>query len=467
MSANAPAQDLVPRKGRGIELALLIVAVGIAVAAYANVGLGHDGSIPAGTIGYGLGLAVLAGIAHVAVRIKAPYADPVLLPAVVMLNGIGLVMIHRLDVAYADRAEAAGTPVPDTFAPNQLTWMVVGVLLFVGVLYFVRDHRTLQRYTYTAALAGLALLVLPLVPGISAGVVNGSRIWIRVLGFSFQPGEAAKILIIVAMAGYLVVTRDALALAGRRVLGVDFPRARDLGPILIAWAASLGLLIFERDLGTSVLFFGIFVVLLYVATERVSWLFVGAALFLSGALITWRLFSHVESRVTSWLHPFDDPDSSFQIIQSLYGLAYGGILGTGLGQGRPDLVPFANSDFIISAFGEELGLTGLMAVLLCYGLIVERGLRTALVVRDQFGKLLATGLATSFALQVFVVVGGVTKLIPLTGLTTPFLSAGGSSLVMNWAIIALLLRISDAARRPAPPPAPPTDEAVTQVVKLA
>ena len=208
-------------------------------------------------------------------------------------------MIHRLDLAYADRAEAAGNNPPDSFAPNQLTWMAVGVLLFVAVLYFVRDHRMLQRYTYTAALAGLGLLVLPLVPGISAGVVNGSRIWIRVLGFSFQPGEVAKILIIVAMAGYLVVTRDALALAGRRVLGLDLPRARDLGPILIAWAASLGVLIFERDLGTSLLFFGIFVVLLYVATERVSWLFVGAGLFLSGALVAWRLFSHVQSRVES------------------------------------------------------------------------------------------------------------------------------------------------------------------------
>ncbi len=337
MSASVDAQGLVTRKGRGVELVLLVIAVGIAVAAYANVGLGNDGSIPAGTIGYGLGLAVLAAIAHVAVRIKAPYADPVLLPAVVMLNGIGLVMIHRLDLAYADRAAIQGTAARSAAAPTQLTWMVVGVLLFVAVLYLVRDHRALQRYTYTAALAGLVLLVLPLVPGISAGVVNGSRIWIEVLGFSFQPGEAAKILIIVAMAGYLVVTRDALALAGRRVLGLDFPRARDLGPILIAWAASLGLLVFERDLGMSVLFFGIFVVLLYVATERASWLFVGAALFLGGALVAWRLFSHVGARVDAWLRPFDDPDASFQIIQSLYGLAYGGILGTGLGQGRPDL----------------------------------------------------------------------------------------------------------------------------------
>lgn len=225
------------------------------------------------------------------------------------------------------------------------------------------------------------------------------------------------------------------------------------------------MLIFERDLGTSLLFFGIFVVMLYVATERASWLIVGALLFFGGAFVAWRLFAHVQLRIDAWLDPFSDVDRFGQIVQSLYGLAYGGILGTGLGEGRPQLVPYARSDFIIAAFGEELGLTGLMAIILCYGFIVERGLRTALLVRDQFGKLLATGLATSFALQVFIVIGGVTKLIPLTGLTTPFLSLGGSSLVVNWAIIALLLRMSDAARRPAPPPAPPIDEAYTQVVR--
>ena len=465
MSVMGADQTVTVRKGRGVELGLTVVALIIGVAAYAIVGVAHDDTIPAGMFGYGTGLAFLAGVAHITIRIKAPYADPVLLPTVVLLNSLGLAMIHRLDLAYEDRAIERGIDAPPLGAPNQLTWTAVGVLLFVATLYLVRDHRTLQRYTYTAGLVGLGLLILPLVPGLGVSL-NGSRIWIRIFGLSFQPGEAAKIAIIIAFAGYLVVTRDALALAGRRVLGLDLPRARDLGPILVTWLASLALLVFERDLGTSLLYFGIFVVMLYVATERASWLIVGGALFFGGAFIAWRLFDHVQTRVSAWLDPFADVDRYGQIVQSLYGLAYGGILGTGLGEGRPDLVPFARSDFIVSAFGEELGLTGLMALLLCYGIIVERGLRTALLVRDPFGKLLATGLATSFALQVFIVVGGVTKLIPLTGLTTPFLSLGGSSLVMNWAIIALLLRVSDAARRPAPPPAPPVDEAQTQVVKL-
>jgi cell division protein FtsW (lipid II flippase) len=452
------------RKGRGVELALTIIALLIGVGAYAIVGLAHDGILPAGMFGYGAGLAFLAGVAHIVIRLRAPYADPLLLPIVVLLNSVGLAMIHRLDLALIDRAAERGNEPPSLGAPNQLTWTAVGVLLFVATLFVVRDHRTLQRYTYTAGFVGLGLLMLPLVPGLGV-VLNGSRIWIRLLGFSFQPGEAAKIALIIAFAGYLVVTRDALALAGRRVLGIDLPRARDLGPILVTWLASLGLLVFERDLGTSLLFFGIFVVMLYVATERASWLIVGALLFFGGAFIAFRLFAHVQLRIDAWLDPFSDVDRFGQIVQSLYGLAYGGILGTGLGEGRPQLVPYARSDFIIAAFGEELGLTGLMAIILCYGFIVERGLRTALLVRDQFGKLLATGLATSFALQVFIVIGGVTKLIPLTGLTTPFLSLGGSSLVVNWAIIALLLRMSDAARRPAPPPAPPIDEAYTQVVR--
>jgi cell division protein FtsW (lipid II flippase) len=389
----------------------------------------------------------------------------VLLPAVTLLNGLGLALISRLDVAYAERARQAGRALPAPSAPQQLVWTTVGVALFVLVVVLVRDHRRLQRYTYTAGMVGIGLLLLPLLPGLGVQV-NGARIWIRAFGLSFQPGEAAKVVLIVAFAGYLVRTRDQLALAGRRFLGLDLPRARDLGPLLAMWAVSLGLLVFQRDLGTSLLFFGVFVVLLYVATERPSWLVVGTALFLGGAWLSAELFSHVQRRVEGWLDPFGDVDANYQIVQALYGLAYGGILGRGLGQGRPDLVPYANSDFIMAALGEELGLTGVMAVVLVYGLVVERGLRTALVARDPFGKLLAVGLATSLALQVFIVVGGVTKLIPLTGLTTPFLSLGGSSLVMNWVLVALLLRVSDAARRPAPGAAPPPDEARTQVVRL-
>ena len=377
-------------------------------------------------------------------------------------------MIHRLDLAYADRAEQFGRDAPSAAAPAQLTWTAVGIILFVVVLLLVRDHRILQRFTYTAMLVGLILLLLPLLPLIGT-TINGARIWIRLAGFSFQPGELAKLVLLVFFAGYLVVKRDVLALASRRVAGIDLPRARDLGPVIVAWAASLAVLIFERDLGTSLLFFGVFVALLYVATERLSWLLIGVLLFLFGSFAAWSLFGHVQERVDIWLHAFapgNIDNDSYQLVQGLFGMGTGGLLGKGLGQGRPEIVPYANTDFIVAAFGEELGLTGIMAILVLYAVLVQRGLRTAIAVRDSFGKLLAAGLAFSVALQVFVVVGGVTRLIPLTGLTMPFLSYGGSSLVANWALVALLLRISDAARRPAPPPAPSLTDAKTQVVRL-
>jgi cell division protein FtsW (lipid II flippase) len=276
----------------------------------------------------------------------------------------------------------------------------------------------------------------------------------------------AKVLLVIFFAGYLVLHRDALALAGRRFGGIDFPRGRDLGPILVMWLISLGILVFQRDLGSSLLFFGLFLVMLYVATERPGWLVVGTTLFAVGSYLGYLLFSHVASRVDAWLHPFSAHVNSYQLVQGMYGMAWGGLVGRGLGQGDPTLIPFSYSDFIIASIGEELGLTGIIAVIVLYGLLVERGLRAALVCRDAFGKLVATGLAVTFALQVFVVVGGVTKLIPLTGLTTPFLSYGGSSLVANWAMIALLLRISDQARRPLPDLTGPTDDDATQVVMV-
>jgi cell division protein FtsW (lipid II flippase) len=305
--------------------------------------------------------------------------------------------------------------------------------------------------------------VMPLLPVLGT-TINGARIWINVGPLSFQPGEVAKVLLVIFFAGYLVLHRDALALAGRRFAGIDFPRGRDLGPILAMWLVSLGVLVFQKDLGSSLLFFGLFLVMLYVATERPGWLVVGGTLFAIGSYVGFLAFSHVQSRVDSWINPFPSDAGSYQIVQGMYGMAWGGLVGRGLGQGDPTLIPFSYSDFIIAAMGEELGLTGVMAIIVLYGLIVERGLRTALVCRDAFGKLVATGLAVTFALQVFVVIGGVTKLIPLTGLTTPFMSYGGSSLVANWAIIALLLRISDQARRPLPDLSRPTDDDATQVV---
>jgi cell division protein FtsW (lipid II flippase) len=435
-----------PRKRRGAELALLLFAYGLALAAFVQVDLVMLDEVSDGFVSFAIILGVCAAGAHITLRLLAPYADPVLLPVVTLLNGLGLAMIHRLELSDSTTAEAA----PDYTA--QLRWLVLAVMVFVIVLLLVRDHRVLQRYTYTAMLVGLVLLILPLVPGIGTEI-NGARIWVRVPiprgSLSFQPAEIAKIVLIVFFAGYLVVKRDALALARSRILGIDFPRGRDLGPILVAWLVSLAVLVFQRDLGTSLLFFGLFVLMLYIATERRSWLIIGAVLFSAGAFVAYQLFGHVRLRVGIWLDPFaDEAADGYQIAQSLYGFATGGVLGVGLGQGHPDFVPFAKTDFIMAAFGEELGLTGVMALLVLYGIIIERGLRTAIAVRDPFGKLLAAGLSLAVGIQVFVVVGGVMKLIPLTGLTTPFLSYGGSSLVANWALIALLLRVSDAARRP-------------------
>ncbi|MGL5828597.1 MAG: FtsW/RodA/SpoVE family cell cycle protein [Angustibacter sp.] len=429
------------RTRRNTELVLLILAIGIVLLAYASSGLAMSGELPPSMISYGIGLAILSGSVHVLLRVKAAYADPTFLPVATLLNGIGLVMIRRLDVAE--------NRISHPLAPRQLIWMTVGVVLCLLILWFVQDHRRLQRYTYTTMAAGLGLLLLPLAPGIGKNI-NGSRIWIAVGPFSFQPGEIAKILLAIFFAGYLVQARDSLALVGRKFLGMALPRARDLGPIIVAWLASLGVLVFEKDLGSSLLFFGLFVALLYVATERRSWIAIGLSLFCTGSYIAYLLFDHLQRRVLLWLDPFSAEalQASDQLVLGMYGMANGGLLGTGLGRGRPDLTYYAESDFIVTSFGEELGLAGLFALLLMYLLLVERGLRTALGVRDGFGKLLATALAFSFALQCFVVVGGVTRIIPLTGLTMPFLSYGGSSLIANWAILGLLLRISHHARQP-------------------
>jgi cell division protein FtsW (lipid II flippase) len=319
------------------------------------------------------------------------------------------------------------------------------------------------------------LMFLPILPGIGKNI-NGARIWIGVGPFSFQPGEVAKVLLVIAFAGYLVLHRDALALAGRRVLFVDLPRGRDLGPIVAMWLVSLGILVFQKDLGSSLLFFGLFLLMLYVATERPGWIIVGALMFFAGATTAYRLFGHVRVRVDTWLHPFEyyrGPlgQNSDQLVEGLFGMAWGGLIGRGFGGGDPARTSYAESDFIMASIGEELGLTAVLAVLVLYGLLVERALRTAVISRDGFGKLMATGLAGIIGLQVFVVIGGVTRLIPLTGLTTSFLSYGGSSLVASWVVVALLLRISDQARRPLPALDPVDEQAAaneaTQLIKVS
>ena len=455
-----------PRGRRQTELAMLAFAIGLVLFAYASVGLSMTGRIPAGIVVYGIAFTVLMLLAHLAIRWLAPWADPLMLPLAALLNGLGIVMIYRLQQSGRDGNSGRVISTMSTSSTAlQVVWSTVGVAAFIAVLAVIREPRTLQRYTYTFGVIGLVLLAIPAVPGIGSEV-NGAKVWISIGGFSIQPGEFAKLALAVFFAGYLVAKRDVLSLAGRRVLGIDLPRARDLGPVLIAWGASLLILIFETDIGQSALFFGLFLVMLYIATQRTSWLLIGGGLFVAGAYVASQLFGHVGERFTIWLHPFAAQNVygiSYQLVQGLYGMGFGGVLGTGLGNGQPYWTPLVQSDFIITAFGEELGLTGLMAILLIYGLIVQRGMRAAVAVRDPFSKLLAGGLAFVLALQVFVIVGGVTRLIPLTGITTPFLSQGGSSLVASWMLIALLMRISDTARRPAPQPI--QEEGLTQVVR--
>lgn len=448
-SSESTRSVRVPNR-RNTELMLLILAAIIGLYAYVNVDLAINGTVPANIAVIAAVYAVVLIAAHCAVRFFAPYADPFLLPSAALLNMIGLAMIHRLDLAAEQSAARnnATAPTPDVVA--QLTWMAVAVGLFIVVILLVRDHRRLQRYTYTAFVAGIVLLLLPLLPVIGA-TVNGATLWIRIGPMSFQPGEIAKILLTIFFAGYLVTKRDTLAIVRHKVLGVGLPRGRDLGPILVAWLISMGILVFQSDLGTALMFFGLFVTLLYVATGRRSWIVIGAVLFSIGAFIGYQLFGHVRLRVQVWLDTWTYAnDQGYQIAQSLFGLANGGIFGTGWGDGYPQFVPFAKTDFITAALGEELGTTGFMAILLIYGIIIERGLRTAIACRDPFGKLMSVGFAVIIGLQMFVVIGGVTRLIPLTGLTTPFLSYGGSALVANWIMIALLIRVSDRARRPLP-----------------
>ncbi|MGH3672568.1 MAG: FtsW/RodA/SpoVE family cell cycle protein [Pseudonocardiaceae bacterium] len=479
MVTSVPTQDAGPAPGsagtastrRGLELVMLAFAAIVVTTALVLVELNQPQGLTRSLLYEGAAYLALFTAAHVAVRVLAPYADPLILPCVALLNGLGLVFIHRLDLADEALAASVGDPVPVGNVPHQIAWTALGLGFFVVVLVVVRDHRTLARYGYTCGLIGLAALALPGLLPSAVSEVNGSKIWLRLGGFTIQPGEFAKILLMIFVAAFLVTKRDLFTTAGRKVLGMELPRARDLAPLLVAWGLSLGVLVLEKDLGTSLLFFGIVLVLIYVATERAAWLVIGLIFFLGGAVASDMLFSHVQRRVTAWINPFSDYDGAgYQMAQSLFGLGTGGVFGTGLGAGRPDLVPEAHTDFITAAIGEELGFVGLAAVLFTYLLVVMRGMRTALTVRDTFGKLLATGLAFAIGLEVFIVVGGVTKLIPLTGLTAPFLAYGGSSLLANYILVALLLRISHAARSPVAPAVPrvpvtPLAEARTEMVQ--
>lgn len=433
---------------RRTEAWLLALVVAIAVFGYAYTGLSMAGRLPGGLAGFSVSMLFVALVPHLVLRRFAPRADPLILPLATLLTGIGLVLLHRLDLTYAQTprlkiAEAAS---------GQLVWTVIGVAVCIGILLVVRDHRILQRYIYLTMVVALVLLMAPAFFGAD---MYGAKRWILLGPLSLQPGEFVKIMISVFFAGYLTVSRDALALAGRRVMGVQLPPGEQLGPIFTIWAISLLVLIFERDLGTSLIFFGVFVIMLYMATDRTSWVVCGLLMAVVGAAVVGSLEPHVHGRVTAWLDPMRAftkqgvaDGMSDQLGQALFSFGSGGISGTGLGQGHPELIGFAgNSDFILTTVGEELGLAGVMAIVMLYVLLAQRGLRVGLTARDPFSKLLAVGLAGALLLQVFVVAGGVTGLIPLTGKALPFLAKGGSSLVANWVMVALLLRISDHAQR--------------------
>ncbi|MEL4505566.1 FtsW/RodA/SpoVE family cell cycle protein [Luteococcus sp. H138] len=438
------------RRRRNVELFMDLFALCFGLGGWALTHLNLYGSIPANwpvVVGtwVGLGLAL-----HLVVRWKLPYADPLILPSVLLLNGLGLAMIHRIDQIPMPEKPALHR------ADTQVMWTVLGMMLFVGVVVWLRDHRRLQRFPYLLFLTGLVLLLLPLVPGL--GVAQyGARIWIRVAGYSFQPAEIAKVVLAIAFAGYFTDHREVLALAGKRFAGIDFPRLRDLGPIAIMWLAALAVLVFQNDLGTSMLFFGLFVVMIYIATEKAGWAILGLVMIAVGGVLAYQFAGHVKVRVSSWLHPFEDYEANYQVIQAQFGYAWGGLTGRGWGLGRPGQTPLAWSDFIAGALGEELGIIGLMGIVMVYAIIVFRSLRMALAAHEAFGKLLACGLGFVFALQVFAIIGGVTRLLPLTGLTTPFMSQGGSALISNWVIVGILLVISHQARRPGVTAAPSTD----------
>ncbi len=433
----------VPARLRNIELGLVVVAIGVMLAALALVQLGALGQLDTSVLALGGLLGALVLGMHGALRLVAPDADPLILPVITVLNGLGIAMIYRIGLANGESGwESAGI--------RQIAWTALAIVIAIAVLVVIRNHRVLQRYRYIAMFSGIVLLLLPMLPVIGA-TKNGARLWVELGPFSFQPGELAKVALAIFFAGYLVSARDSLSMVGRRILGIQFPRARDLGPILVVFTASMLVLVFQRDLGTALLYFGLFLVMLYVATGRSSWIVLGLSMFLIGAVVASQTLSYVGGRVSAWLDAFnpslyDAEGGSYQLVQGLFGLADGGLIGTGLGEGNPDITPLAESDYIISALGEELGLIGLFAILGLYLLFVSRGFRIGFAGQDDFGRLLGVGLSFAIALQVFVVIGGVTRVIPLTGLTTPFLAAGGSSLVANWIIAALLLRLSDSVR---------------------
>jgi hypothetical protein len=433
---------VVPRS-RNLEALLLFFAAGLNAFEIAQIQLSILEKITTDLFTYWFPPIAFAFVLHLILRRRASEADPLILPIAVVLNGLGIAMIYRLDLASIASGGA------ELFAVRQVMWTALAMAIAAMVIFFVPSQLFLRRYVYVSMAAGIALLLLPLVPFIGT-TINGATLWISVFGTTFQPGEIAKIALIIFFAGYLVNRKDSLAVVGRKILGVRIPRGRELGPILVIWLASIGVLVLQRDLGTSILYFGLFLVMIYVATGRAFYAGIGVAMLITGGLVASRVLDYVSRRFDSWLNPFNQENydavgGSYQIVQGIFGMANGGLFGTGLGGGVPQLVPLAESDFIVASLAEELGLIGFFAILALYFLLVARGLKVGFRHSDEFAKLMAVGFAFVIALQVFVVIGGVTRILPLTGLTTPLLAAGGSSLLANWIIIAMLLRLSDSA----------------------
>jgi len=434
----------VSQRTRNIELALLVVAFAISGSAIMLVQFGALGHLDGHPFGLCFILVLLVLGLHGVLRFAAPQADPLIMPIAVVLNGLGIAEIYRIDI----HMKLIGW---DALATKQIAWTGLAIGAAAAVLLLVRNHRALQRYTYTAGLLAVVLLILPALPFIGQEI-SGARVWIHLGPLSFQPGEVAKIALAVFFAGYLVSHRESLSMVGRKFLGLRLPRGRDLGPLIAVWILSMLVIVIQKDLGTGLLFFGLFLVMLYVATARVGWVIIGVSLIVLGAVAANQFLGYVHDRFANWYDAFN-PDiynadgGSYQVVQGIFGLAHGGLIGTGLGQGMPYITPVSQSDYIISSLGEELGLAGIFAILCMYALLVARGLRIGFAGHDDFGALLAVGLSFVIALQCFIVIGGITRILPLTGLTTPFLAAGGSSLVANWMIVALLLRISDANKR--------------------
>ena len=424
------------RPARRAEWQLLLLALVIAVGAYTLLGWSRSSQVPTGTLVYGGALVGLAAIAHVAVRRLAPYADPLLLPAAFLLNALGLVLVRRVDFAQGSDLAVA-----------QTTWTVVGIGAFAATLLIVREYRRLTRYYYTFGLLTLLLLLMPLMPVIGQRI-NGAQLWVRVAGMTIQPGELAKITLVVFLAGYLEQKRALLSVATHRVGPFLLPPPRHLGPVLAAAVAALGIVVFQRDLGSGLLFLGVFVVMLYVATGRLAYPSIGVGAFAIGGLLAYQFLEHVRLRVQIWIDPWSRINGAgWQLAQSLFAMGTGGLTGTGLGLGRPDDIPYAATDAIFAVLAEELGLLGATAVILTFLIMVARGYKAALAARDEVGTLLAAGLTTILGLQVFIIVGGITRLVPFTGITLPFVSYGGSSLLSNYILLALLIRVSDSSRR--------------------